>query len=168
MNRVMYLEWFPRDHVRPPSDRACRHRHVRPAVPRSVQLQLRSAHPGSARSRGRGDAQPLCRGRKPGVTSRKGSNYSTWWNGGLRTMAYFHNMIGLLTETIGNPTPMRSRSCRSGTCPIRTCISRSRRRNGTPGGQSITRSPRTGRCSTSPPGTRRASSDNIADGEELD
>jgi hypothetical protein len=43
---------------------------------------------------------------KPGVTSRKGSSYSTWWNGGLRTMAYFHNMIGLLTETIGNPTPM--------------------------------------------------------------
>jgi hypothetical protein len=43
---------------------------------------------------------------KPGVTQRKGSNYSTWWNGGLRTTAYFHNMIGLLTETIGNPTPM--------------------------------------------------------------
>ncbi len=42
---------------------------------------------------------------KPGVTSKKGSSYSTWWNGGLRTMAYFHNMIGLLTETIGNPDP---------------------------------------------------------------
>jgi len=43
---------------------------------------------------------------KPGVTMRTGSSYSTWWNGGLRTLAYFHNMIGLLTETIGNPTPM--------------------------------------------------------------
>jgi hypothetical protein len=43
---------------------------------------------------------------KPGVTTRRGANYSTWWNGGLRTTAYFHNMIGLLTETIGNPTPM--------------------------------------------------------------
>ena len=43
---------------------------------------------------------------KPGVTMRSGSSYSTWWNGGLRTTAYFHNMIGLLTETIGNPTPM--------------------------------------------------------------
>ena len=42
---------------------------------------------------------------KPGVTSRSGANYSTWWNGGLRTMVYFHNMVGLLTETIGNPTP---------------------------------------------------------------
>ena len=44
---------------------------------------------------------------KPGVTTRSGANYSTWWNGGLRTMPYFHNQIGLLTETIGNPTPMQ-------------------------------------------------------------
>ncbi|MBS1812618.1 MAG: peptidase, partial [Acidobacteria bacterium] len=43
---------------------------------------------------------------KPGVTMRSGMSYSTWWNGGLRTTVYFHNMIGLLTETIGNPTPM--------------------------------------------------------------
>lgn len=43
---------------------------------------------------------------KPGVTMRSGANYSTWWNGGLRTMPYFHNQIGLLTETIGNPTPI--------------------------------------------------------------
>jgi hypothetical protein len=44
---------------------------------------------------------------KPGVTMRTGASYSTWWNGGLRTTAYFHNMIGILTETIGSPTPMR-------------------------------------------------------------
>ncbi|MDQ3697099.1 MAG: M14 family metallopeptidase [Gemmatimonadota bacterium] len=43
---------------------------------------------------------------KPGTTMRRGANYSTWWNGGLRTTVYFHNMIGLLTETIGSPTPM--------------------------------------------------------------
>src|SRR5262249_27291578 len=42
---------------------------------------------------------------KGGVTSRSGADYSTWWNGGLRTSPYFHNQIGLLTETIGNPTP---------------------------------------------------------------
>ena len=42
----------------------------------------------------------------PGTTMRGGASFSTWWNGGLRTTAYFHNMIGLLTETIGNPTPM--------------------------------------------------------------
>ena len=44
---------------------------------------------------------------KPGATVRSGARYSTWWNGGLRTTCYFHNMIGLLTETIGSPTPMQ-------------------------------------------------------------
>ena len=43
---------------------------------------------------------------KPGATMRSGASYSTWWNGGLRTTPYFHNMIGLLTEMIGHPTPM--------------------------------------------------------------
>jgi len=43
----------------------------------------------------------------PGVTTKTGSSYSAWWNGGLRTTAYFHNMIGILTETIGSPTPMK-------------------------------------------------------------
>src|SRR5688500_16368581 len=42
---------------------------------------------------------------KAGATMREGANYSTWWNGGLRTTVYFHNMVGLLTETVGNPTP---------------------------------------------------------------
>src|SRR5262245_32220754 len=44
---------------------------------------------------------------KPGVVNRNGANYSTWWNGGFRTVAYFHNQLGILTETIGNPTPMQ-------------------------------------------------------------
>lgn len=44
---------------------------------------------------------------KPGVTMRGGGPFSTWWNGGLRTTAYFHNIIGLLTETQGNPTPIQ-------------------------------------------------------------
>jgi hypothetical protein len=43
---------------------------------------------------------------KSGVTQRRGAPYSTWFNGGLRTTAHFHNMIGILTETIGNPDPI--------------------------------------------------------------
>lgn len=42
---------------------------------------------------------------KPGYGQRGSSPYSTWWNGGLRTTVYFHNMIGILTEIIGGPTP---------------------------------------------------------------
>ncbi len=43
---------------------------------------------------------------KPGVVERNGATYQTWFNGGLRTTAYFHNIVGILTETIGNPTPI--------------------------------------------------------------
>lgn len=43
---------------------------------------------------------------KVGYTARNGAVFSTWYNGGLRTTTYFHNVIGLLTETIGHPTPM--------------------------------------------------------------
>ncbi len=42
---------------------------------------------------------------KPGYTSGTGSVYSVWYNGGLRTTSYFHNIIGLLTEMVGSPTP---------------------------------------------------------------
>ena len=42
---------------------------------------------------------------KPGYTQKYGSVFSTWYNGGLRTTTYFHNIVGLLTETIGGPTP---------------------------------------------------------------
>jgi hypothetical protein len=42
---------------------------------------------------------------KPGTAMRNTTLYSTWWNGGLRTTTYFHNMIGILTETYGSPNP---------------------------------------------------------------
>lgn len=45
--------------------------------------------------------------KKPGYTMKGGSVYSTWWNGGLRTTAYYHNIVGILTEIIGSPTPMK-------------------------------------------------------------
>src|SRR5262245_3510030 len=37
---------------------------------------------------------------KRGAISRVG--FDTWWNGGMRTAPYFHNMIGILTETSHN------------------------------------------------------------------
>ncbi len=44
---------------------------------------------------------------KPGAVLRNGASYSTWFNGGVRTAAGFHNIIGLLSEIQGNPTPIR-------------------------------------------------------------
>jgi hypothetical protein len=106
MNRVMYLEWFPQimynHHQTGPAGtvmfappfRDPFNYNFDPLIPAQLDLVAAAMH---SRFAAEG---------KPGVTSRKGANYSTWWNGGLRTMAYFHNMIGLLTETIGNPTPI--------------------------------------------------------------
>ena len=34
---------------------------------------------------------------KPGAISR--ASYTVWWNGGMRTAPYFHNQVGILTET---------------------------------------------------------------------
>jgi hypothetical protein len=44
---------------------------------------------------------------KPGVTMASGGAYDGWWNGGIRNTGNFHNVIAILTETIGSPTPMR-------------------------------------------------------------
>jgi hypothetical protein len=106
MNRVLYLEWLPQimynHHQTGPAGtvmfappfRDPFNYNFDPLVPAQLDLVGAAMH---SRFAAEG---------KPGVTSRKGASYSTWWNGGLRTLAYFHNIIGLLTETIGNPTPI--------------------------------------------------------------
>jgi hypothetical protein len=105
MNRVLYHEWFPQivlnHHQTSPAGtvmfappfRAPLNYVFDPLIPVSIELVGAAIH---ARFAAEG---------KPGVTMRGGSNYSTWWNGGLRTTAYFHNQIGLLAETMGSPTP---------------------------------------------------------------
>src|SRR3982750_3260408 len=44
---------------------------------------------------------------KPGVTMGSGGAYDGWGNGGIRNTGNFHNILAILTETIGSPTPMR-------------------------------------------------------------
>jgi hypothetical protein len=46
---------------------------------------------------------------KPGATMASGGAYDGWWNGGIRNTGNFHNIIAILTETVGSPTPMRIR-----------------------------------------------------------
>ena len=45
-------------------------------------------------------------GKPGGAVVRSAAPYSTGFNGGIRTTAYFTDQIGILTQTIGNPTPM--------------------------------------------------------------
>src|SRR5215471_5994888 len=43
---------------------------------------------------------------KGGSGMRTQAPYDGWWNGGMRNTATYHNTIAILTEIIGNPSPM--------------------------------------------------------------
>ena len=106
LNRILYREWFPQivynHHQSGPSGTVLFAPPFRdpfnyvfdPLVPMGIEMVGTAMH-----------TRFIAEG-KPGATMRSGARYSTWWNGGLRTTVYFHNMIGILTETIGHPTPM--------------------------------------------------------------
>jgi hypothetical protein len=107
MNRQMFIEWFPEivyNHhqtgpvgavIFMPPFRDPFNYNFDPLIPLDVEAVGTAMH------------QRLVAEGKGGSAQRSGANYSTWWNGGLRTISYFHNMIGILTEIIGNPTPMQ-------------------------------------------------------------
>ncbi|MEO8594506.1 MAG: M14 metallopeptidase family protein [Candidatus Solibacter sp.] len=107
MNRQLFIEWFPQmmyNHhqtgpagavVFIPPFRDPFNYNFHPLVPLGIEMVGTAMH-----------SRLVAEG-KGGSAMRTGANYSTWWNGGLRTVTYFHNMIGILTEIIGNPTPMR-------------------------------------------------------------
>ena len=107
INRVLFIDWFPQithtHHQTGPAGavvfmppfRDPFNYNFDPLIPVGVDLVGAAMH-----------SRLIAKG-MPGSAMRGASNYSTWWNGGMRTISYFHNMIGLLTEIVGNPTPMR-------------------------------------------------------------
>ncbi|HSM37108.1 MAG TPA: M14 metallopeptidase family protein, partial [Longimicrobiales bacterium] len=106
MNRVMYREWYPQivynHHQRGPRGtvmyappfRGPANYHMDPMILLGIDQVGSAMH------------LRFLAERKPGTVMRSAAGYSTWWNGGLRTAPYYHNMIGLLTETIGEPAPI--------------------------------------------------------------
>ncbi len=105
VNRVFYREWCPQivynHHQTAPAGtilftppfRDPHNYFVDPMVVRGIEIV--SAHMN----------QRFAAEGKPGVISRSGAPYSGWWNGGLRSTNYFHNVIGILTEAFGRPEP---------------------------------------------------------------
>ncbi len=105
VNRVFYREWCPQivynHHQTAPSGtiiftppfRDPHNYYVDPMVVRGIEIV--SAHMNHR----------FALEGKPGVISRSGAPYSGWWNGGLRSTNYFHNIIGILTESFGRPEP---------------------------------------------------------------
>ncbi len=106
LNRILYREWFPQilynHHQSGPQGTVMFAPPFRDPANYNVDPLVTSG----IDAVGAAMMQRFLAEGKPGVTVRSGARYSTWWNGGLRTTAYFHNIIGLLTETVGSPTPM--------------------------------------------------------------
>jgi hypothetical protein len=106
ISRVQYLEWFPQivynHHQTGPTGsilfappfRDPFNYNMDPLIPASIDAVGAAMH------------KRFIAEDKPGAVTRRAASFSTWWNGGLRTAVYFHNMIGLLTESSGNPTPI--------------------------------------------------------------
>lgn len=106
MSRVLFREWYPQlmyNHhqtgplgtvIFMPPFRDPFNFHYDPLIPVKIE-QIGSAMHGRLIEEG-----------KPGSGMRSTAPYSTWYNGGLRTVTYFHNVTGVLTEIIGSPTPM--------------------------------------------------------------
>lgn len=102
VTKVLYNEWYPQI--------VHNHHQTSPSWARIFLPPFRSPvnqriHPGvttAVNLTGTAMANYFAMKKMPGVIS--GVSYSMWWNGGMRTAPYFHNMVGILTET-GHSTP---------------------------------------------------------------
>ena len=97
VSRILYEEWFPQV--------VYNHHQTGPAwarifIPPFADPVNPRIHPGvttGVNIFGSAMASRFAMKGMPGAVSDM--IYSMWWNGGMRTVPYFHNMIGLLTET---------------------------------------------------------------------
>ncbi|HEY1949546.1 MAG TPA: M14 metallopeptidase family protein [Bryobacteraceae bacterium] len=107
MNHQMFLEWYPQivynHHQTGPAGAVI----FMPPFRDPFNYNFDALIPLDVEAVGTAMHQRLVAQGMGGSAQRSGANYSTWWNGGLRTITYFHNMIGILTEIIGNPTPIQ-------------------------------------------------------------
>jgi hypothetical protein len=102
VSRVLYREWYPQivfnhHQTSPPWARI--------AIPPYADPVNPQIHPGvttAVNMVGSAMANRFANERMPGAVARV--IYDMWWNGGMRLTPYYHNMIGILTET-GHATP---------------------------------------------------------------
>jgi len=105
VNKALYLDWLPQmmfnHHQSAPNGtimylppfRNPYNNNIDPLIQVSTDLVGLHMH------------QRLISEGKGGSVMKDGASFSAWWNGGLRTTTYFHNMIGILAETWGSPGP---------------------------------------------------------------
>ncbi|MBC7922333.1 MAG: peptidase M14 [Ferruginibacter sp.] len=104
VSEMLYTRWYPQivynHHQTSPS-------WTRIFIPPFADPVNPNIHPGvttGVNLVGSAMANRFAMNKMPGVVSRL--TFSMWWNGGMRTVPYFHNQIGILTETAHKtPTP---------------------------------------------------------------
>src|ERR1700676_5385848 len=106
MNRILYTEWFPQimynHHQTGPAGavmfappfRDPFNYNFDPLIPLQIEMVGSAMH------------SRMVEEGKPGTTMRSGAPYSTWYNGGVWTTTYFHKIIRMLAETIGDTTAL--------------------------------------------------------------
>ena len=94
---ILYNEWYPQivynQHQSSPG-------YARIVIPPYSDPLNPTIHPGvtgGLNEIGSAMGNRFALEKMPGAISDVG--FSMWWNGGMRTVPYFHNMIGILTET---------------------------------------------------------------------
>ncbi len=104
VNEVLYNQWYPQivynQHQTSPG-------WARIFLPPFANPVDPNIHPGVTTATnlvGTAMSQRFSMERMPGAIASH--TFSMWWNGGMRTVPYFHNMVGILTETAhATPTP---------------------------------------------------------------
>ncbi len=105
VSNVLYRTWYPQivyNHHQPAPD------YARIFIPPFADPVNPDIHPGvttGVNLVGAAMAARFAQKGMPGYVSR--SVYSMWWNGGMRLTPYFHNMVGILTETAHRPPTPR-------------------------------------------------------------
>ena len=106
VNRVLYREWFPQIVYNQHQTSPAWARMFVPPFANPVNPNIEPAVVSGTNLVGTAIANRLALKEMPGVISHY--RFSMWWNGGMRTVPYFHNMIGILTETAhATPTPRK-------------------------------------------------------------
>ncbi|MEQ9425923.1 MAG: M14 family metallopeptidase [Cyclobacteriaceae bacterium] len=102
VNEVLYNQWYPQVVYNHHQSSPAWARIFLPPFSDPVNPNI---HPGATTGTnliGTAMANRFAMEKMPGVISHL--TFSMWWNGGMRTVPYYHNMVGILTET-GHTTP---------------------------------------------------------------